>query len=251
MRFFSDRGMDTLFISDLHLSPARPEMLDRFQQLLRGRARQARALYILGDLFEEFWAGIDDHTPPNPEIVAELADFTRAGHRLYIQRGNRDLLLNRTFGELTGAEMLPDVAVAELDGQRVLLMHGDLLCTRDIKYQNYRRIVNNPLVRGLFSALPHRLRIGIAHGLRGSLKKSTLRKTVYTLDVEPATVQHFLRTHAVTELIHGHTHHPGIFEFELEGRPVRRIVLGDWYTDGKILVCNGGQRTLVPVSEFV
>lgn len=243
--------MDTLFISDLHLSPIRPEMLNRFRQLLRGPARQARALYILGDLFEEFWAGVDDLTPPNPDIVSELADFTRAGHRLYIQRGNRDLLLNRKFGELTGAQMLPDLAVTELDGKRVLLMHGDLLCTRDVKYQNYRRVVNHPLVRGLFNLLPHRLRIGIAHGLRPSLQKSTARKSGYALDVDQFTVEQMLRTHAATELIHGHTHLPGIFEFDLEGRPARRVVLGDWYKDGKILICNGDRRTLLPVAEYV
>lgn len=243
--------MDTLFISDLHLSPARPAMLELFKQLLREAAREAKALYILGDLFEEFWVGIDDITPPNPDIVRELAGYTAGGKKLYIQRGNRDLLLNRKFGELTGAEMLPDFAVTELDGNRVLLMHGDLLCTRDQTYQIYRRVVNTPLIRKLFTSLPYRARTRLAHGLRPTMQKSTSRKSGYIMDVEQTAVKRILRTHSASELIHGHTHHPGIFEFDLDGKPARRIVLGDWYENGKILVCRGDTRELVPVSEYL
>lgn len=52
----------TLFISDLHLDPARPAITALFRDFLASRAAAAEALYILGDLFEA-WVGDDDDSP--------------------------------------------------------------------------------------------------------------------------------------------------------------------------------------------
>ncbi len=243
--------METLFISDLHLSPERPHKLELFKQLLRGPARKANALYILGDLFEQFWVGIDDMTPPNPEIVRELADFTRSGARLFIQKGNRELLLDQRFGDLTGSTVLPDKTIINLNGERVLLMHGDLLCSRDWKYQAYRRFVMYPPCRKIFSCLPYRTRILLTQGLRPAMQRSTMRKTAEIMDVDQTTVEQTLKANNVTEIIHGHTHRPGIFEFNLGGVSAKRTVLGDWYAEELILVCSTKGRSLIPVSEYL
>ena len=243
--------MDTLFISDLHLSPERPHQLDLFKQLLRGPARKANALYILGDIFEQFWVGTDDITPPNPDIVQELSDFTRSGARVFIQKGNRELLLDQTFGDLTGSTVLPDRAIINMDGERVLLMHGDLLCTRDWKYQAFRRFVLYPPVRTLFSCLPYSVRILLAHGLRPAIQRSSMRKAPEIVDVDPSSVEHALRSNEVNEIIHGHTHRPGIFEITQGGISARRIVLGDWYAEERILVCRNRERHLIPVSIYL
>jgi len=243
--------MTTLFISDLHLSAERPDKLVLFRQLLRGPARRAEALYILGDLFEEFWVGIDDTTPPNPEIVQELTEFTRSGSSLFIQKGNRELLLDRKFGELTGAVILPDQAIIDLDGERVLLMHGDLLCTRDWKYQVWRHLITFTLTRKVFGWLPYRTRILLAHGLRPALKRSTMRKPAAIMDVHQGTVERILQSSKVSTLIHGHTHRPGLHQYHLAGGMSSRLVLGDWYDDARILVCNGADKKLIPVSEYL
>jgi len=42
--------MSILFVSDIHLSPQRPTIVRAFLDFLGGRAQQAEALYILGDL---------------------------------------------------------------------------------------------------------------------------------------------------------------------------------------------------------
>lgn len=243
--------MPTLFISDLHLSPERPEMLERFRTLLAGPARRVDALYILGDMFEQFWVGCDDPTPPNPEFIRLLSGLSSTGVRLYIQRGNRDLLIDQRFAELTGARLLPDLAVIKLYGNKVMITHGDLLCLRDLKYQLYRRLVMLRLSQALFRRLPCNLRLRIAHGLRPAMQKSAQQKPEYIMDVEQSTIEHLLRTSDVTEIIHGHTHRPGIFNFELDGKPARRVVLGDWYGDGKILVCDGNDRRLLAVGEYL
>lgn len=239
----------TLFISDLHLSPGRPDKLEVFRRFLRGPALDAAAVYILGDLFEEFWVGNDDRTPPNTEILDELRRCTSAGARIYFIRGNRELMLTPFFESLTGCRILQDQTVIELDGKRVLLMHGDRLCSRDRKYQIYRRIIENWPARTLFLSLPYRARTGIAHGLRPYMRRSAGKKPEAIIDADQATIERTMLAHDVDELIHGHTHRPGIHAFDLAGRPARRVVLGDWYERDSVLVCEGPRRELVPAAD--
>ena len=239
----------TLFISDLHLDPERPEKLDLFRRFMRGPAVTAAAVYILGDLFEQFWVGNDDRTPPNAEIIAELHSAAAGGARLHFIRGNRELMLAPSFGTLTGCRVLPDPSVIEVEGARILIMHGDRLCSRDRNYQIYRRLVESRPARALFLNLPYRARTAIAHGLRPHLRRAAAGKPGSIVDADQATVERTMLAHGVTELIHGHTHRPGIHEFELAGTPARRIVLGDWYEGDSVLICRDGQWRLIPVEQ--
>jgi len=243
--------MDTLFISDLHLSPERPSQIELFKRLLRGPARKAQALYILGDLFEEFWAGNDDCTPPNPDIVAELKTFTGAGGQCYVLRGNRDLMLDPGFESLTGCILLPDETVIETDGTKTLLMHGDTLCTRDWTYQLFRAFMDCAPVRKLYQSLSYNTRTRLAHGLRPAMRRSTDFKALEIVDVTQAAVERAARRFGVSEIIHGHTHRPAVHAFDVEGRRVRRFVLGDWYVDPKMLVRTGERRRLVSVEDYL
>ncbi len=70
--------MTTLFISDLHLTPSRPDITECFVTFMRTEATKADALYVLGDLFE-FWIGDDDNTPFADQIRAEFKALTDAG----------------------------------------------------------------------------------------------------------------------------------------------------------------------------
>lgn len=242
--------MHTLFISDLHLCDERPDKLILFQELLRGPARQAGALYILGDLFEA-WAGDDDQTPPHRAIIAELMDYTRSGGRLFIMRGNRDYLLGEVFACATGGRLIKDETVIHINDRKILLMHGDTLCTRDVKYQMYRRMVNNRLAINLFMRMPFTLRHRIWHGVRNITRRTTARKPPYILDVDQPTVEKIMRCHGVHDLIHGHTHRQAIHEFTLDGKPARRYVLGDWYVQDSVLVADKEGLRLMLVEEFL
>ena len=243
--------MDTLFISDLHLSTERPDKIELFRRFFYGPARKAGAVYILGDLFENFWTGNDERTPPAPEVLGILRDCCRHNKEIYVVRGNRDLMLDQGFSDLTGCTLLDDATVIDIGGRPTLIMHGDLLCTRDVKYQWYRKFMETPLIRRLFLSLPCNLRILLTRGVKPLMKKSAAGKPPDIIDVDQATVEVYMAGHGITELIHGHTHKPGIHHFKLNGKTARRIVLGDWYEQDSVLVCREGERKLLRVQEYL
>ncbi len=239
-----------LFISDLHLSNERPEKLALFKALLEGPARTADALYILGDLFEA-WAGDDDLTPPHPEIIDMLSSYTDTGAKFYLMRGNRDYLVGENFARKTGAELLNDTALIELNGKITLLMHGDTLCSRDVTYQIYRRLVNNTFSIKIFMTVPYSLRVKIWHGIRNLTRSAKQNKSPYIVDVYQPTVEKIMAQYDVTELIHGHTHKQAIHEFKLNNKPARRLVLGDWYDKDCVLVADANGLKMMGVQELI
>ena len=234
--------MSTLFISDIHLSQGRPDMTAALVRFLAEEAPGADALYVLGDLFE-FWIGDDDPNPLHREVADAFLALSQQGVPLYFIHGNRDFLLGRQFAKRAGMTLLGDPCVIELYGERVLLSHGDLLCTRDEGYQKFRRITQLKWLRWLFLRLPLSRRQAIAHKMRGQSQMENAQKSQIIMDVTPEAVDDMLRQHGCRLMIHGHTHRPAIHDFPLDGRPARRIVLGDWFEQGSVLVCSpAGQR---------
>ncbi|TWT17869.1 UDP-2,3-diacylglucosamine diphosphatase [Luteimonas marina] len=241
--------MPTLFVSDLHLDPARPEITRLFRDFLDGEARAADALYILGDLFEA-WVGDDDPSEAGALVADRLRALSDAGIPVYFQRGNRDFLVGEAWARRAGMRILPDPAVIVLDGAPVLLMHGDLLCTDDVAYQAFRAQTRDPAWQAQFLSQPLEARLAFAQQARaasqarqGELKQAGTMETI--TDVAPATVEDMFARYGVDTLIHGHTHRPAIHDLVVAGRARRRIVLGDWYEQGSVLRANAGRFDLV------
>ena len=226
--------MRTLLISDLHLDAAHPAVVDQFLTFLEREARGSDGLYILGDLFEA-WLGDDDPDPAARAVVAALRRLVDSGVPCFVMHGNRDFLIGERFCRETGAALLDDGTIAERHGRRVLLMHGDTLCTDDVSYQRLRRIVRHPLVRWAFNRLGLAQRRAIAQRLRAGSRKHVGMTAPEIMDVNAAAVSEAFRSSGVDTLIHGHTHRPAVHELLVDGRSVRRIVLGDWYTQGSVL----------------
>ena len=228
--------MTTLFVSDLHLDPERPEITALFGRFLDGEARGADALYILGDLFEA-WVGDDDPSDAGAFVADRLRALVEAGVPVSFIRGNRDFLLGDTYAARCGMTLLDDPTVVELYGTPTLLLHGDLLCTDDTAYQQFRAQTRDPQWQAQFLAQPLAARLAFAQQARaaskaryGELVSQGMAETV--CDVAPTTVQDWFRRFGVKRMIHGHTHRPAIHD---EGRGNTRIVLGDWYEQGSVL----------------
>jgi UDP-2,3-diacylglucosamine hydrolase len=223
-----------LFISDLHLDGARAEVTDQFLLFLRTEARIAKALYILGDLFET-WIGDDDPDADKRRIQAALLELTNSGVPCYVMHGNRDFLIGRKFCKATGCTLVDEGTIIDLNGRRALLLHGDTLCTDDHDYQRLRRIVRNPFVKLIFRIMSLRQRQTLADKIRAGSQAHTRQSMAQIMDVNPQAVLREFKKHGVDLMIHGHTHRPAIHTLTLDGKPATRIVLGDWYEQGSVL----------------
>ena len=226
--------MTTLFVSDLHLDAAYPAAIDQFETLLNGPAREAEALYVLGDLFED-WVGDDDDDPSRERVCRALRACAEGGTPCFVMQGNRDFLLGAGFAERTHCHLLGDAVVVELYGERVLLTHGDLLCTADHAYQRLRSVVRSERWQRRFLRLPLATRRMLAAAARAGSRAHTGSAAAYIMDADNAAVLATMQACGVTTLVHGHTHRPAIHELTLQGRPARRIVLGAWYEQGSVL----------------
>ena len=226
---------ETLFISDLHLSPAHPESVELFLRFLGQRAQRAEALYILGDLFDA-WIGDDNKTAPIPTVLTAMQALQDKGCQLFIIPGNRDFLLGETFAEKSAATLLPDPAVIDLYGTPALLMHGDLLCTDDVTYLQFRQQIRDPALIADFLSRPIPERIAMAAEMRKQSGEFNAEKNEDIMDVNQQTVEEFMLDNEANLLIHGHTHRPDEHQFSLKNRDLLRIVLADWCGDkGEVL----------------
>ncbi|MFV3333354.1 UDP-2,3-diacylglucosamine diphosphatase [Pseudomonas sp. NY15437] len=223
--------MSVLFISDLHLEAERPDITRAFLHFLSTRARTAQALYILGDFFEA-WIGDDGMDEFQHAIARALRELSDSGTRIYLMHGNRDFLIGQAFCREAGCTLLRDPSLIEVGGEKILLMHGDSLCTLDAAYMKLRRWLRNPVSLFILRNLPLATRRKLARKLRKESRAQTRMKASEIVDVTPAEVERIMRDKGVRILIHGHTHRPAVHELQVDGRPARRIVLGDWDSQG-------------------
>jgi UDP-2,3-diacylglucosamine hydrolase len=235
--------MTTLFVSDLHLDASRPRITRLFAEFVRDEASRANALYILGDLFEA-WIGDDADDATGDEVAAALAALHARGVPSFFIHGNRDFLLGDAYARRARMTLLPDATVVEIEGEPTLLMHGDTLCTDDAPYQAFRAQVHAPAWQRAFLVRPLDERRAFAAQARAESQRYTRSIGDAITDVNTGAVAATLRAHGVRRLIHGHTHRPAQHRFELDGMPVERIVLGDWYEQGSVLRCDAGAYRL-------
>jgi UDP-2,3-diacylglucosamine hydrolase len=232
-----------LFASDLHLDSSAPEAIEQFLRFVREQAAEAEALYLLGDVFES-WVGDDESNRDKARVCSALKTLTSGGVPCFFLHGNRDFLLGREFCSRTGGTLLPDPVVAEFDGERVMLTHGDALCVDDHSYQELRTIVRNPEWQRRFLRLPLADREALAGQARKGSRAHTSRTVPVVMDVNNAAVEAAFRATKTRRIIHGHTHRPGVHDLMIDGEPAQRIVLGAWYEQGSYLLYERGRYEL-------
>ncbi|MES2820050.1 MAG: UDP-2,3-diacylglucosamine diphosphatase [Pseudomonadota bacterium] len=220
-----------LLIADLHLEEERPDITRAFLHFLGGRARGAEALYILGDFFE-VWIGDDAISPFQRGIAQALRQLSDSGTAIYLMHGNRDFMLGRAFCREAGCTLLDDPCRVTFNGETVLLMHGDSLCTQDKDYMRLRAILRNPLTLWILRHLPVSSRQALARKLRNSSRDQTRLKAMEITDVHGEEVPKVMAAQGVLTLIHGHTHRPQVHALQVNDQAARRIVLGDWHEQG-------------------
>lgn len=226
--------MSTLFVSDLHLEAERPDIGDQFINFLQTDAVEAEDLYILGDLFEA-WVGDDDPNAHYARIKIALRKVVDKGTPVYFMHGNRDFMVGQQFASETGVRILDDPYPLKLYGQTVLLSHGDAFCLDDVQYQQVRKMTRNPEWQASILAKPLKERLAIAAEARRKSHEQTRNMDMEIMDVNQEEVKRVIEEHGVDVLVHGHTHRPAVHTVDLGRRKAKRIVLGDWYTQGSVL----------------
>jgi UDP-2,3-diacylglucosamine hydrolase len=216
-----------LLISDLHLSPERPDLCQAFLRFLDDKTPGAQALYILGD-FVDAWVGDDDDTPFYTKLAAALRTVSARGTAVFFMHGNRDFLLGPRYAATCGATLLDEPLRLAHAGHAYLLLHGDMLCTRDTGYLAFRNLVRSAAWQREFLVKPLSERRAFAAAARAQSKSMSSNKPEDIMDVTQEAVLELMRKEGVTTLIHGHTHRPAVHEFAVEGTAAQRIVLGDW-----------------------
>lgn len=227
-----------LFISDLHLCENRPHITQAFLKFLNNDAVQAKALYILGDLFE-YWAGDDDIEEPfHQQIIQGFQKLANAGVPIFLMHGNRDFLIADRFCSTARVTLLHDPTLIEIFGKKVLLSHGDDLCTDDIAYQQFRHQVRNQDWQAQFLSQPLAARKQQIEAIRARSEHEKSQKEMAIMDVNDEAVRTLLSRYMPDIFIHGHTHRPKQHLVSVNGKLISRWVLGDWYEQGSFLILN-------------
>lgn len=212
-----------LFISDCHVDASKPEITSNLLEFLNNRAKHARFLYILGDLFE-VWLGDDEHNPGNQDVIESLQSLAK-NTKIYFLAGNRDFLLGEQAAIEIGLTRIDDPTILQLGEHRVALLHGDTLCTDDTDYQAFRRMVRDPVWQTELLQKPLVERQALAAALRAKSAEAMAGKSVEIMDVTPDTVTTCFTESGADIIIHGHTHRPAIHQYPNDKT---RYVLGDW-----------------------
>lgn len=225
-----------LFISDLHLQPARTDITATLLRFLAQHRGQCTALYILGDLFEA-WIGDDGADAMALRVAAALHAFAESGSQIYLMHGNRDFLLGKEFAQRCQAELLFDPFPIDTTLGPILLSHGDALCTDDVDYQQFRQQVRDPSWQQRFLSQPLKERRAFAEQARQRSAAATADKDEGIMDVNPGAVEQLMRQHKLPRLLHGHTHRPAQHRLDFdpplaEADSGWRLVLGDWHERG-------------------
>lgn len=215
--------MSVFFISDLHLEQNKPHLTKAFKNFIDSKVNLHDELFILGDFFEQ-WIGDDNEDDFIKSVKNILKDKTAKGLTVYFMHGNRDFLIGDKFCKEVGAILLDDPYIINLEEKKIMLMHGDSLCTDDEDYQNFRNLVRNKDWQEDFLSKDLKERKEVAKNLReiSSLENQTKDENI--MDVNQSEVLKIIENHSVDVLIHGHTHRP--FIHDENGVP--RMVLGDW-----------------------
>jgi UDP-2,3-diacylglucosamine hydrolase len=227
------------FISDLHLGakhrgldPDRETVVLRF---LRGKAASATHLFILGDLFE-FWMEYRSFVPKEHfRILAALEELAREGVEVHYLSGNHDFNLGTFFRDQVGLQVHADEIRIDLQGKRLLLLHGDGLAKSDWKYRIMKRVFRHRLSNWLFSLVHPDFGMGLAR-YSSKASRDQHQNRPRHMDQYEAACRAILADRRQDILIHGHTHAAFVKEFP-EGIYVNS---GEWLTRMEYVAMENG-----------
>jgi len=191
-------------IADLHLDPFDEARCGRFADWTEGLPEPH--LVVMGDLFDAWVGPAHERAPGSRRVIAAFRSLADRGRVLVLQ-GNRDFLLGATFEEQSGARVLPEGCVGTRPGgERVLLVHGDELCTKDLAYQRLRRVTHSRLVQWLGPRVPLAISGRIARRMRRVSERAIAMKLPEEKAIQADAARARAAAHDCATLVCGHVH---------------------------------------------
>ncbi len=218
--------MSIFIIADLHLS-ANTQTLNTEFEMFCNKLKKGDELYIIGD-FLAYFIGIENFTN---SIHSQIKQITARLHNLaipvYFIHGNRDFLMTSQMATELGFILLPDTYTLDVYNQKILLLHGDELCTKHISYTCFRKFSRVKLFQKIFLALTtENYRKKIAENMRkNSQKKFNTHQVKEKINQDLAIK--YLKRFNCNVLIHGHTHDVSTTLYQDK----KLIDTGDWRED--------------------
>jgi UDP-2,3-diacylglucosamine hydrolase len=229
-----EKRFEAVFISDLHLHPTEHQITNRFNDFINWAALNTKSVYILGDFFHA-WAGDDELDSWSESIAERLKWLSEQDISIFYMHGNRDFLVGEDFAKAAGMTILPEPTLINLETNKILLVHGDRYCINDKSHQRFRRITRTSWFTRLFLQLPLKLRTKLVKKVRQHSQANNT-KTAAQMDVVLEPMLAHMQEQAVTLLIHGHTHKPGLRNHVYNNNIYSQYVLSDW-DDSPTLLC--------------
>ena len=222
------------FTSDIHIDSNSPKIKEKFLKFLSNNANNMSELYILGDLFE-YWIDDKKNIQDHDDVITCLKNLSKKIN-IYFQHGNRDFLIGNFFSQYTNIKILGNQHIIHNKNNKILIMHGDLLCTDDISYQRFRKIIRNKVIVTLIKILPYSIKTYLANFLRKKSENIVSQKPDYIMDVNDKTVVKYAQDFNTKIIIHGHTHRLNTHKYMKHG--LTRYVLGDWHNNPSYITCD-------------
>jgi UDP-2,3-diacylglucosamine hydrolase len=213
---------ESYFVADIHLERDDADKRGLFLSFLEMVKHRKGNLYILGDLFD-YWANNRRVMKDNKTVLDALCELSHQGLQVGFLIGNRDLLLGEKVLSRYGIDSLGESRVIDLQGKKILLTHGHLLCTDDVGFQKYRKSMW-PLYRILDAMLPG--------CIENTLAKLFIQRSKQVIGAQepwrfkfPDNVIKDTFKRGIDMIICGHAHKPTVKHFDGERS---FIVLPHW-----------------------
>lgn len=262
MKFFETHildipaGKEVFFASDFHLgAPDANASKIREQKIvtwLTNIKSRAGAVFLVGDIFD-FWFEYASAVPRGyVRLLGKIAEFTDAGIPVYFFTGNHDMWMYDYFPREIGVQVFKKPQIWQINGQKILIGHGDGLGPGDYFYKFLKRVFQNPICQWLFARLHPNFGIGLASFLSRRSRARNLKKggeERFLGESKEWLLQYCQKTEATQHFdyfVFGHRHLPLVYEIAPNSTYIN---LGEWFKSCTYAVWRAGKIHLLDSNE--
>jgi len=234
------------FAADVHLGlpvndPRKREQV--FVSWLDMAARDAKAIFLLGDIFD-LWCEYKKVVPKGfVRTLGKLAELADSGIEIHFFPGNHDLW---TFGYLSdelGIQVHHQPLEINLNSKIFYLAHGDNAGKMSKGYRFLRGLFTSWFFQKCFASIHPRWGVAFAHrwSRHSRLSKGLSLPFQHEKEQVYRFAQAYIKDHSIDYFIFGHRHTPISLPV---GEQAHLVILGEWIQGCEYAVFDGREVRL-------